>query len=111
MAGRDFSAELFPEGAPQGKDFSNELFPESVKPSLTRLDQFTKGLRDPIDAGAQLLTNVLPKSVVSAGNLINNWLANKTGLVGKLPEGGVDQLVRSTEQQYEAQNQKQPIYN
>lgn len=107
MAGRDFSAELFPENAPQGKDFSSELFPESVKPSLTRSDQFTKGLRDPIDAGAQLLTNVLSKSVVNAGNLINNWLANKTGLVGKLPEGGVDQLVRSAEQQYETQRKAQ----
>lgn len=64
---------------------------------------FKKGLRDPIDAGAQLLTNVLPESVVTAGNRFNNWLADKTGLVGRLPEGGVDQQAREGEAQYQAQ--------
>jgi hypothetical protein len=107
MEGRDFSSELFPESAPQGKDFSSELFPINNKPSLTSADKLIKGLRDPIDAGAQLLTNVLPKSLVNTGNLINNWLASNTGLVGKLPEGGIDQLVRSGEQQYEAQRKAQ----
>lgn len=67
----------------------------------TRTDRFVKGLRDPIDAGAQLLTNALPESVVTAGNRLNNWLADKTGLVGRLPEGGVDQQVREGEQTYQ----------
>lgn len=62
---------------------------------------FVQGLRDPIDAGAQLLTKVLPDSVVNAGNDLNNWIADKTGLVGKLPEGGVDQQVRQNEQNYQ----------
>lgn len=60
-----------------------------------------KGMKDPVDAGAQLLTNMLPKSVVEAGNQANNWLAEKTGLVGALPPGGVDQQVREVEQQYQ----------
>lgn len=64
---------------------------------------FARGLRDPIDAGAQLLTNALPESVVAVGNRVNNWLAEKTGLVSALPNGGVDQQVREGEQQYQTQ--------
>lgn len=64
---------------------------------------YARGLRDPIDAGAQLLTNVLPQSIVDPVNKLNNWLADKTGLVGKLPEGGVDQQVREQEAQYQQQ--------
>jgi len=69
---------------------------------LTLGDRIMKGMRDPIDAGAQLLTKALPEGLVQAGNRINNWLAEKTGLVGKLPEGGVDQQVREAEAQYQA---------
>lgn len=70
---------------------------------LTRTDKIIRGMRDPIDGGAQLLTNFLPESIVKAGNAANNWLADKTGLVGRLPEGGVDQQVREGEQIYQAQ--------
>lgn len=66
-----------------------------------RMESIVQGLRDPIDGGAQLLTKALPDSVVKAGNAANNWLADKTGLVGKLPEGGVDQQVRENEQAYQ----------
>jgi F0F1-type ATP synthase membrane subunit b/b' len=66
------------------------------------MERFTQGLKDPINGGAQLLTNLLPKGVVDAGNSANNWLADKTGLVGRLPEGGVDQQVRQQEVQYQA---------
>jgi hypothetical protein len=70
---------------------------------ITRTDKFARGLRDPIDGGAQLLTNMLPKGLVDAGNKANNWLADKTGLVGRLPEGGVNQQVRESEAKYQAQ--------
>jgi hypothetical protein len=76
--------------------------PQQASQPLTLTDRVLKGMRDPIDAGAQLLTNVLPGSIVQAGNQLNNWLADKTGLVGKLPTGGVDQQVREAEQQYQA---------
>ncbi len=72
---------------------------------LTKLDRTIKGMRDPIDGGAQLLTNALPAGVVNAGNKFNNWLADTTGLVGRLPEGGVDQQVRDQEAQYQAARQ------
>lgn len=68
---------------------------------LSRTDKVVQGLRDPIDGGAQLLTNMLPKGVVSAGNSLNNWLADKTGMVGRLPNGGVDQQVRQNEAAYQ----------
>ena len=60
-----------------------------------------RGMRDPIDAGAQMLTNALPAGVVNAGNRFNNWLADKTGLVARLPEGGVNQQIAQSESEYQ----------
>lgn len=70
---------------------------------LSRLDRYLKGVRDPIDAGAQMLIHALPAGTVNAGNRLNNWLAEKTGLVGKLPEGGIDQQISDNEKAYQAQ--------
>lgn len=70
---------------------------------VSRADKFLKGVRDPIDGGAQLLTKILPDSLVKAGNSANNWLADKTGLVARLPDGGVDQQVRDNEKVYQGQ--------
>lgn len=80
--------------------FQGEPAPTAAPQSRT--DRFVKGVRDPIDAGAQLLTNLLPQGVVQAGNRLNNFIADKTGLVGRLPEGGVDQQVREAEAAYQA---------
>lgn len=66
-------------------------------------DRISMGLTDPFQGGAQLLTKMLPDSVVQAGNAANNWLADKTGLVARLPEGGVDQQTKDRERAYEAQ--------
>lgn len=75
--------------------------PKTGEP-VSRLEKVGMGVADPIHGGAQLLTNLLPDSVVSAGNQLNNWIADKTGLVPKLPEGGVDQQVRQREAEYQA---------
>ncbi|MFO0454277.1 MAG: hypothetical protein ACK52I_37445 [Pseudomonadota bacterium] len=72
------------------------------QPKAGAAERFGAGLADPIHGGAQLLTKVLPDGVVSAGNRLNNWLADKTGLVAKLPEGGVDQQVRERERDLKA---------
>lgn len=80
-----------------------ELLPPSapaVKP-MSRLEKVGMGAADPIHGGAQLLTNMLPDGVVNAGNRFNNWLADTTGLVARLPEGGVDQQVREREAAYQ----------
>lgn len=68
----------------------------------TRMQRIGRGLVDPIEGGAQLLTKMLSPDVVKAGDRLNNWLADKTGLVSRLPEGGVDQQIRSSEQAYQA---------
>lgn len=72
---------------------------------VNALDSLAMGVTDPIHGGAQLLTHILPDSVVNAGNKFNNWLADKTGLVAKVPAGGVDQMVQQREADYQAGRQ------
>lgn len=74
-------------------------------PPMSAAERFGMGLTDPIHGGAQLLTKMLPQGLVNAGNRANNWLADNTGLVARLPEGGVDQAVRQREADY---NQRKP---
>lgn len=84
--------------------------PPAKLEQLTRTDKFIRGMRDPIDGGAQLLEKGLQKfapGILSAGNSAQNWVADKTGLVGRVPEGGVDQLNREAEQKYQAQRTAQ----
>lgn len=73
----------------------------SSQPKITIGEKILKGVRDPIDGGAQILTNLLPTGLVQAGNRLNNYIADKTGLLGRLPEGGIDQQVRDAEQAYQ----------
>lgn len=76
--------------------------PKPAAEPVSRMEKLSMGVTDPIHGGAQLLTKMLPDSVVQAGNRANNWLADKTGLVARLPEGGVDQQVRQREADYQA---------
>lgn len=69
---------------------------------ISRTEKVARGLSDSIDGGAQLLTHMLPDGVVNAGNRLNNWIADKTGLVGKIPEGGIDQAIAEGEKAYQA---------
>lgn len=80
---------------------------------VSRVEKLGMGVMDPVHGGAQLLTHILPDSVVETGNKFNNWLADKTGLVAKLPEKnltsvitgaptGVDALVAKRESDYQA---------
>lgn len=80
---------------------------------MSRAEKVTMGVMDPIHGGAQFLTHILPDGVVDAGNKFNNWLADNTGLVAKLPEKnltsvitgaptGVDALVAKREADYQS---------
>ncbi|MCX7178060.1 MAG: hypothetical protein NTX56_04555, partial [Proteobacteria bacterium] len=60
----------------------------------TTMEAIGTGLRDPLEAGAQLLAKIPGADYV---NQANNWLADKTGLVARLPEGGMDEVVRKRE--------------
>jgi len=75
---------------------------EDAPKPVSRTEKFVRGLKDPIDGGAQLLTNLLPKGIVDAGNSVNNWLADNTGMVARVPEGGVNQQIKDNEAAYQA---------
>jgi len=94
----EFRARMEQEQAAKPKPAQAAL----AGPKITRTDKFMKGVRDPIDGGAQLLTNMLPNKLVSGVNKVNNWIADNTGMVARLPDGGVDQQVRDQEKAYQA---------
>lgn len=111
--------ERYADAAPEAGPWSQYATDEQPKPKvasladlpkkgapITRTEKLIKGARDPLDGGAQLLTNMLPAGVVKAGNAVNNWLADKTGLVGRLPEGGVDQQVKVSEAEYQQRREQ-----
>lgn len=108
------------EGVPEGFSKADLLAKYQPKSAPTERQQtlasipnrVLKGMKDPLDAGAQLLTHILPDSVVDAGNSLNNWLADKTGVVSRLPErnlsslvtgqkGGLDQALSDQEKEYQ----------
>lgn len=114
--GRTFEVTA-PDGATQDQvlQYAQQNFKPAAKSApMSRMDKFLTGAADPIHGGAQLLTKALPTSVVDAGNSLNNWIADKTGLVPRLQERnvsslvtggptGVDKLVRDREAQYQGQ--------
>lgn len=67
-----------------------------------RRHRIVTGALDPVFGLTQLATKTLPESVVKAGNEFNNWLADKGIPVARVPEGGVDELTRQREQEYQA---------
>lgn len=75
---------------------------KDVTPS-TFFGRVETGLMDPVHGGAQLLTHVLPQSVVQAGNEFNNYLVDKGFPLARIPAGGVDQMERQREARYQAQ--------
>lgn len=95
----DFDPDAYLAGS--GGGFDPDAYLAGSAP-LSRTEKFATGLADIVHGGAQLLTKALPDDVVQAGNRANNWLADKTGLVARVPEGGVDQMVRQREQEYQA---------
>ncbi len=59
-------------------------FIRDAKP-MTRMERFGTGVKDIVEGGAQLLTHVLPESVVEKGNELNNWLRSKGVPLEELP--------------------------
>lgn len=88
----------------------------SNMPALSRMEKIGRGMTDPIVGVAQLLYNALPQSVRDAGDSLNNWMADKTGLVPKIPErnlsslvtgqqSGLNALIANNEKEYQARRQ------
>lgn len=85
-----------------GQDSGNygDILTGKAKP-VSRTDRIVRGMADPIEGGAQLLYNAIPESVRNAGDNLNNWLADNTGLVARIPEGGLNALVKQGEAEYQ----------
>ena len=45
---------------------------------------------------------MMPEGFNSANRTVNNWIADKTGMLSKMPETGVDGLIKQQEAEYQA---------
>lgn len=66
---------------------------------------YLMGLRDPVDALAQIAENIVPAGVATKVNQFNNWLADQGAPLARVEESdkGVTKLVRDVSKQYDAQ--------
>ncbi|WP_301542074.1 transglycosylase SLT domain-containing protein [Ralstonia sp. 3N] len=87
--------------------------PAPANPSpqqLSFLDRFGQGVRDPLDAGAQLLAHAVPDGIANAVNSATGYVNNLpvigpvTKALGMTPAtpGQIDQGIQTREQQYQA---------
>ena len=81
-----------------------EFIDEPVKPTgeISRTERVLRGVKDPLDGAAQLFEKMMPQGFNDANRSVNNWLAEKTGLLSKMPESGVDGLIKQQEADYQA---------
>ncbi len=77
------------------------VLPEKTVQPLSRFDRVLKGMRDPIDAGAQLITKALPEGYLDAAD---RKLYEATGGVLGAPEGALKQ-VSDAEAEYQARRE------
>ena len=68
---------------------------------VSRLEKIGRGMKDPLDAAAQLFEKMMPQGFNNANRSVNNWIADKTGLLEKLPEQGVSGLMAQQEKDYQ----------
>lgn len=115
MAGRDLSADLFDAPAqPGGRDLSSDLFSQPAAPSgapISRTEKVLRGMKDPLDAAAQMFERVMPAGFNDANRSVNNWLAEKTGIFEHMPtpletlvtggKSGVEGLIANQETAYQ----------
>jgi hypothetical protein len=73
--------------------FSDVKNGASKSNGISRAERLAKGLKDPLDAAAQLLYNAMPQSVQNAGDRLNNVIAESTGLTTKIPEANLSSIV------------------
>ena len=102
MAGRDLSAELFGDASAGGRDLSAELFGNQPSEPVSRTEKLLRGMKDPLDGAAQLFEKMMPDSFNNANRSVNNWIADKTGMLSNMPENGVSGLINQQEADYQA---------
>lgn len=86
-------AESTPAAKPWEQYSSNDYTGDKLEITqpLSTSERFIKGLRDPLDASAQLLENITPEPIARK---INQWSG--------LPEGGLNQQLSEQEAAYQA---------
>lgn len=77
-----------------------EVAPQS-QAHAPRMGGFLRGLKDPIDAAAQMFEKAMPEGFNRANRSVNNWIANNTGLLAEMPEGGTNALIAQQEKEYQ----------
>lgn len=60
-----------------------------------------RGMYDPFTGLAQTVYNALPKSVASAGDKINDFIAEKTGMLPKIGKDGFNAAIAKDESNYQ----------
>lgn len=111
---REWQGEAAPKegGAPWERDWKQPSNgPTDRQKLISGADaRFVRGLMDPIDAGAQLLTHSLPGGLVNAVNTGTQFV-NDLPIIGPLTKAlgikpatasGIDQRLRESEQEYQA---------
>lgn len=93
--------DLVPEAPAKASGSFDDLIPKQK--TTANPSGLVRSVRDVQDAGAQLLYNILPKPVRDLGDTANNWIAEKTGLVAKLPDGGLNEQIKQQEADYQSQ--------
>lgn len=92
--------QAWEEATPDLKTYSglSAKFPEIA----AKIEGFYKGAKDPLDAMAQMLYEAAPKKVREDVNAFNNWIAEKTGILEKIPEEGLTAQLKQQEKEYQA---------
>lgn len=99
------------DAQPVGEDFGLDAQPVAQGPvgnpnNGGKVDGFMMGVRDPIDALAQMLRRAVPDSVGNAVDSAGNWLADKGVPIARSNGvAGVDKLVNDANAQYDADKQ------
>lgn len=94
----------FPEGtADDVVDKAMSDYAAEHQNKTSTMQQVGRGMMDPLEGAAQMLSHVVPKPIEEGINSANNWLADKTGLVARLPEGGMDERVKKREDTIQAE--------
>lgn len=68
----------------------------------TRMDRFAMGAMDPVVGASQLIEHVLPEGANKAMRSASNFILGKLGKTERLPDAGIDGMVRDRESAYQA---------
>lgn len=91
----------FPDGMPMAdiesaiKSNMLSIKPIEAKPiaAPSKAEKILRGIKDPLDVGAKLFERMMPDSFNNANHAVNNWIADKTGLLAKVPENNLTNIV------------------